>query len=59
MLVGVPLWILGLVLLTGLSTLWAGAMTTPMVWQGYDVYSRTVWRVGATCRLADTVCGKR
>lgn len=114
MLVGVPLWILGWVLLTGLSTLWASTLTPllsrvlgwlclgllltavfacsvkaafpdaplrkilrprnvlfllgmtavltvadlalPTVWQGYDVYSRTVWRVGATCLLAFVCC---
>ena len=114
MLVGVPLWVLGWVLLTGFSTLWANALTPllsrvlgwlclgliltavfacsvkaafpdaplrkilrprnvlfllgmtavlavadlalPTVWQGYDVYSRTVWRVGATCLLAFACC---
>ena len=109
MLVGVPLWALGWVLLTGLSTLWASALTPllsrvlgwlclgllltavkasfpdvplrkilrprnvlfllgmtavlavadlalPTVWQGYDIYSRTVWRVGATCLLAFACC---
>lgn len=114
MLVGVPLWCLGWVLRTGLSTLWASALTPllsrvlgwlclavillgvfvcsvkaafpdvpvrkllrprnvlfllgmtallmvadlalPTVWQGYDVYSRTVWRVGATCLLAFACC---
>ena len=114
MLVGVPLWALGWVLLTGLSTLWAGAVTPllskvlgwlclalillavficsvkaafpdvplrkflcprnvlfilgmtallaaadlalPAVWQGYDVLSRTVWRIGATCLLAFVCC---
>lgn len=113
-LVGIPLWVLGWVLLTGLSTLWASALTPllsrvlgwfclalllvavfacsvkaafpdvplrkilrprnvlfllgmtavlvvadlalPTVWQGYDVYSRTVWRAGATCLLAFACC---
>ena len=113
MLVGVPLWCLGWVLLTGLSTLWMGAspllahvagwlclavillavfaltvkaafpeipfrkilrlrnvmfllLTTlllaaadlalPTVWEGYDVVSRTVWRVGASCLLLFVCC---
>lgn len=113
MLVGVPLWCLGWVLLTGLSTLWRGAspllahvagwlclaaillvvfaltvkaafpeipfrkilrlrnvlfllLTTlvlaaadlalPTVWEGYDVISRTVWRVGASCLLLFVCC---
>ena len=113
MLVGVPLWCLGWVLLTGLSTLWMGAspllahvagwlclavillavfaltvkaafpdipfrrilrprnvlfllLTTlllaaadlalPTVWEGYDVISRTVWRVGASCLLLFVCC---
>ena len=114
MLVGIPLWVLGWVLLTGISTLWAGVMTPllsrvlgwlclalillavfacsvkaafpavplrkllklwnvllllgitallaaadlalPTVWQGYSLYSRTVWRVGATCLLAFACC---
>lgn len=114
MLVGVPLWCLGWVLLTGISTFWAGAMTPlvarllgwlclaiiilvvyalsvkaafpkvpfrrilkfrnvvfllgmtavlaaadlalPTVWEGYNVISQTVWRVGATCLLVFS-CG--
>ena len=109
MLVGVPLWCIGWVVMTGLSTFWAGMMTPlaarllgwlclafiilvvfavsakaafpkvpwkrilrpgnvifllsvtailaaadlalPTVWEGYNVVSRTVWRVGATCLL--------
>ena len=114
MLVGVPLWALGWVLLTGLSTLWASALSPvvsrllgwlclaiiliavfaasvkaafpalplrkilrprnvvflltvtallaladlalPTVWEGYDLITQTVWRVGATCLLAFSCC---
>ena len=114
MLVGVPLWALGWVLLTGLSTLWASALrpvvsrllgwlclavilvavfaasvkaafpelplrkilrprnvvflltvtailaladlALPTVWEGYDLITQTVWRVGATCLLAFACC---
>jgi len=114
MLVGVPLWGLGWVLLTAVSTLWMGVaapvvskllgwlclavvllavfaasvkaafpelrlkqifrlrnlilllgvtavlamadMALPTVWEGYDLISQTVWRVGATCLLAVVCC---
>jgi len=114
MLVGVPLWGMGWVLMTGLSTLWLGAtapvvskilswlclavvllavfavsvkaafpalrlkqifrlrnlvlllgitailamadMALPSVWEGYNLISQTIWRVGATCLLACCCC---
>lgn len=46
-----------IVLLLGLSAaLWVADLALPTVWKNYDLISRTVWRVGATCLLA-FVCG--
>ena len=39
--------------LLGMTAVLAAAdLALPTVWQGYDVYYRTVWRVDATCMLA-------
>lgn len=45
------------ILLVGLSAVFCAAdLALPTMWKGYDVISRTVWRVGAACLLA-FVCG--
>ena len=47
-----------LLFLLGMTAVLAVAdLALPTVWQGYDVYYRTVWRVGATCLLAFACCG--
>ena len=46
-----------LVLLLVLSAvLWVADLALPTVWNDYNLISRTVWRVGATCVLA-FICG--
>jgi len=46
--------ILLLVLLS--AVLWVADLALPTVWTGYDLISRTVWRVGAACLLAFVCC---
>lgn len=38
------------------GVLWAADLVLPAVWEGYDLVSRTVWRVGAACLMA-FACG--
>lgn len=46
-----------IVLLLGLSAVfWVADLALPTVWKDYNLVSRTVWRVGATCLLA-FICG--
>ena len=45
------------VLLVVLSAIfWVADLALPTVWNDYNLISRTVWRVGATCLLA-FICG--
>ena len=47
------------VLLLGLSAVfWVADLALPTVWSDYNLVSRTVWRVGATCVLAFICCAE-